>query len=180
MKENALDKVLIHWSRTKLVFKDLLLPRWCVCVCVCVCVSCGGWEWALGRTQFLIYFRIKRTIFIILIPFVPDSGQVFNCECTLSLQRGEVGTLSLQRGEVGTMSLQRGEVGTMSLQRGEVGTMMWANANNMRRHVQACLNLGSGHAALLSFADIYCISTRSTALMLWKWRLKNRNLKIFI
>ena len=148
MKENALDKVLIHWSRTKLVFKDLLLPRWCVYVCVCV--SCGGWEWALGRTQFLIYFRIKRTIFIILIPFVPDSGQVFNCDCTLSLQWGEV------------------------------GTMMWDSANNMRRHVQACLNLGSGHAALLSFGDIYCISTRRTALMLWKWRLKNRNLKIFI
>ena len=65
MKENALDKALNHWSRTKLVFKDLLHPRWCVrvcmhvceCVCVCVCV-CVLWGLGVGIGKDTVSYLI--------------------------------------------------------------------------------------------------------------------------
>ena len=57
----------------------------CVCVCVCV-VGVGSGSWEGDSFLSTVVSRIKRMIFIILIPFVPDSGQVFGCDFTLSLQ----------------------------------------------------------------------------------------------
>lgn len=49
----------------------------------------------------------------------------------------------------------------------------------MTWHVQAYLNFSSGHADLLPFCDIHCISTRTPELMLGMGKLENKNLDIY-
>ena len=85
MKENALDKALNHWSRTKLVFKDLLLPRWCVCVCVCVClVGAGSGRWE-GHS-FLSTLELKEQYLLFSSPLSQTQGRssTVNVPCPYS------------------------------------------------------------------------------------------------